>query len=61
MSGKDPRKAETLGEACANEDGTYNAVNMLSWLTDALAPGKGVSKGEVQETIARLKNGRGVK
>ena len=29
----DPRKAATLGEACANGDGTFNGLRLLSWLS----------------------------
>ena len=45
----DPRKAETLGEACANNDGTYSGTKLLSWLSDVLNPGRGLSEGEVAE------------
>lgn len=59
----DPRKAETLDEAARNPDGTYNGARALSWLSDVLTGGKGVSEAEVmvmfedvkakQSTIAR--------
>ena len=55
----DPRKAETLGEAAQNPDGTYNAIKALSWLSDVLNPGKGLPESEVQkiadEVIAKRK------
>lgn len=43
----DPRKAKTLDEACANGDGTYNGAKLLSWMSEALHPGKGVPEDEV--------------
>jgi hypothetical protein len=51
----DPRKAKTLQEASANGDGTYNGARALSWLSEALHPGKGVSEEEVQEMWKRVK------
>jgi hypothetical protein len=45
----DPRKAKTLDEACANGNGTYNGAKLLSWLSEALHPGKGVSEDEVRK------------
>lgn len=45
----DPRKAKTLGEACSNGDGTYNGFALLSWLSECVCPGKGVSIEEVRE------------
>lgn len=45
----DARKAATLGEACANGDGTYNGARLLSWLSEALRPGQGVPESEVTE------------
>lgn len=45
----DPRKAETLGEACANADGTYNGLRLLSWLSEALNPGRGFSESDVRK------------
>lgn len=44
----DPRKARTLGEACANGDGTYNAIKLMSWLSEAMMPGRGFSEEEVR-------------
>lgn len=44
----DPRKAATLGEAAQNPDGTWNGAKALSWLSEALHPGKGISEQEVQ-------------
>lgn len=44
----DPRKAATLDEACANGDGTYNGARLLSWLSELMNPGKGVSEAEVK-------------
>ncbi len=45
----DPRRAETLEEASSNGDGTYNGARALSWLSEALFPGKGVSEEEVRK------------
>lgn len=47
MNDSDPRKAETLDEACRNPDGTYNGARLLSWLSEVLCPGKGVPADEV--------------
>ncbi|MGQ9370406.1 hypothetical protein [Azospirillum sp. ST 5-10] len=44
----DPRKADTLGEAAENPDGTFNGARALAWLSEALNPGKGASEAEVQ-------------
>lgn len=44
----DPRKAKTVGEACENGDGTYNGYRLLSWLSEAVNPGKGFSFEEIQ-------------
>lgn len=44
----DPRRAETLDEAARNPDGTYHGARALSWLSEALTPGKGMSEAEVQ-------------
>lgn len=45
----DPRKAETLDEACSNGDGSYDGARALSWLSEALFPGKGFSEEEVRK------------
>lgn len=45
----DPRLAKTLGEACANLNGTYNGIRLLSWLDEVLRPGRGLSVEEVQK------------
>jgi len=44
----DQRKAKTLGEAAQNPDGTYNGLKALSWLSECMNPGKGISLEEVQ-------------
>lgn len=44
----DPRDAKTLGEAARNPDGTYNGAKALSWLSEVLTPGKGLSEDEVK-------------
>jgi hypothetical protein len=56
----DPRKVRTLGEAALNPDGkTYNGACAMSWLSEALSPGNGISPEEVQkiwdEAVARKK------
>ncbi|PGH58030.1 hypothetical protein CRT60_08715 [Azospirillum palustre] len=40
----DPRGGKTLGEAAMNPDGTFNGARALSWLSEALNPGKGASE-----------------
>ena len=37
----DPRSAPSLEEAAKNPDGTWNGARALSWLSEALNPGKG--------------------
>lgn len=51
----DPRKAKTLGEAAMNPDGTYNGLRALSWLSDVLTKGKGLSVDEVAEIADEVK------
>lgn len=56
----DPRKAKTLGEACDNGDGTFNGIRLLSWLSEVVAPGRGISEDEVKniaEQVKARKNG----
>lgn len=56
----DPRKAKTLGEACDNGDGTFNGLRLLSWLSEVVAPGRGISEDEVRniaEQVKARKNG----
>jgi hypothetical protein len=60
----DPRKAKTLGEACMNPDGkTFNMIRLMSWLTECVAPGRGIPEEEVramaQEAINRRKARKG--
>ena len=45
----DPRKAKTLGEAALKENGNWNGARALSWLSEALSPGHGMSEEEVME------------
>lgn len=54
----DPRKAKTLAEACANGDGTYNGLRMLSWLSEVVSPGKGIPVEEVAKIAEKVKAGR---
>lgn len=51
----DPRKAKTLEEACGNGDGTFNGFRLMSWLSEAMNPGKGFSVEEVKEIVAKKK------
>ena len=51
----DPRKAKTLDEACANGNGTYNGVHLLSWLSEVLHPGAGLSVEEVTKLAEEAK------
>lgn len=59
MSDQDPRKAKTLGEACSNGDGTFNVYRLMSWLSEATNPGKGIpveeTKKLVDEAVVRAK------
>ena len=48
VSPDDPRRAKTLDEASRNPDGTYNALRALSWLSEAVHPGRGFSLEEVR-------------
>lgn len=51
----DPRRAATLDEASANGDGTFNGARALSWLSEAMNPGRGVSEEEVRAVWAAAK------
>lgn len=51
----DPRKAKTLDEASVNPDGTYNGLRALSWLSDVLTGGKGLSEDEVAKIAEEVK------
>jgi hypothetical protein len=55
----DPRKANTLDEAARNPDGTYNGARVLSWLSDVLTGGKGMTEDEVRAMFADAKAKRG--
>lgn len=48
----DPRKAKTLDEACANGDGTFNGYKLMCWLSEVVAPGRGISEDEVKKIWA---------
>ena len=50
----DPRNAQTLEEACKNPDGTFNGLRMLSWLSEALNPGHGISVDDVRLISAEV-------
>jgi hypothetical protein len=51
----DPRKADTLDEAARNEDGAYDGARALSWLSDVLTGGKGMTEAEVRQMFAGAK------
>jgi hypothetical protein len=51
----DPRKANTLDEAARNEDGTYDGARALSWLSDVLTGGKGMTSSDVRAMFADAK------
>lgn len=55
----DPRKAKTLDEAARNEDGSYNGVKALSWLSEALFPGNGMDEAEVLQLVEEVKQQHG--
>lgn len=55
---EDPRKAKTLGEACQNPDGTFNGLRLMSWLSEAVAPGKGLPVEEVAKIAEQIKQRR---
>jgi hypothetical protein len=55
MMKPDPRKADTLDEAARNPDGTYNGARALSWLSDVLTGGRGVSEAEITAMFADAK------
>lgn len=48
----DPRKAKSIEDACSNGDGTFNGYRLMSFLSEAMNPGKGFSVEEV-EAMAR--------
>lgn len=52
----DPRKAKDLDDACANGNDTYNGIRMMSWLTEVMKPGKGLSEDEVREIVAEVQS-----
>lgn len=60
MSGSDPRKARTMAEAARNPDGTWNGERAMSWLTEVMNPGHGLSVEEVariaKETVERARD-----
>jgi hypothetical protein len=51
----DPRKAKTIDEASANGDGTFNGARALSWVSEVMNPGRGVSEEEVLAAFAAAK------
>lgn len=57
----DPRKAKSLGEAALNPDGSWNGVRALSWLSEALHPGAGISEDEVRQIAEDVKNNQRMK
>lgn len=55
----DPRTARSLEEAARNPDGTYNGLRALSWLSDVLNPGKGLTEEEVAKIADDVKRKKG--
>lgn len=51
----DPRKAKSLGEAALNPDGSYDGTRALSWLSEVLHPGHGLSVDEVRQVAEEVK------
>lgn len=56
----DPRLAQTLGEAAQNPDGSYNGLRALSWLSEALNPGRGLPLSEVEGIAERVRKEKGL-
>lgn len=56
----DPRKAKTLDEASKNDDGTYSGVNALSWLSEVISPGRGISREEVKTLWNKVRADKGL-
>ena len=54
----DPRLAKTVGEACANGDGTYDAYRLFSWLSRVVGGGDGISVEEVKQLADEVKERR---
>ncbi len=50
----DPRKAKTLEEAAMNADGTYDGARLISWISETLYPGNGVSEERVKQIWAEV-------
>lgn len=55
----DPRRAKTLGEAALNPNGTYNGAKALSWLSEVLSPGRGMSEDAIQAMFEDAKRKTG--
>ncbi|UTC29895.1 hypothetical protein BAJUN_02890 [Bajunvirus bajun] len=55
---RDPRRAETLDEAARNADGSYNGAAMLSWLSECLQPGNGLTETEIREIFDEVQTGQ---
>lgn len=55
----DPREADTLDEAARDPDGTYNGTRALSWLSDVLTGGKGMSEAEIREIFEDVRATQG--
>lgn len=51
---EDPRKAKNLGHAALNPGGTYDGARALSWLSEVLHPGHGLSVEEVRQIAAEV-------
>ncbi len=55
----DPRKAKALDEVSLNEDGSYNGVKALSWLSEVLFPSNGMDEAEVLQLVDEVKQQHG--
>lgn len=55
---EDPRRASTLDEAGRNPNGTYNGFRVLSWLSEALHPGGGISEEEIRAEVEQQRLAR---
>jgi hypothetical protein len=49
MDKRKRKTGETLLDACANGDGTYNGVKLISRLSSILNRGRGLSEAEVRK------------
>ena len=57
----EPHEAKTLGEACANGDGTYNGIKLMQFLFSATTGGKTIEESEIRKMWEDAKAKRQVK